>query len=61
MSLEQRVQAYKRSARNEFYRWQAGYGNAPGVTNWRMLIAQKFKIPIAEVRRILESKNERKP
>jgi hypothetical protein len=53
MSTEQRVRAYRRSARNSFYRRQAEYGNAPGVTNWRMLAARKFKIPVAEVRRIL--------
>ncbi len=53
MSLEQRVRAYRRSARNGFYRWQAEHGNPPGVTNWRMLIARRFKIPVAEVRRIL--------
>jgi hypothetical protein len=28
-----------------------GYWNE--VTNWRMLIAQKFKIPISKVREIL--------
>ena len=59
MSIEQRVRAYRRSARNSFYRQQAEYGNAPGVTNWRMLIAQRFRIPIAEVRRILGENNKR--
>ena len=53
MSLEQRVRAMRRSARNSFYREQADYGNPSGISNWRMLIARKFKIPIAEVRRIL--------
>jgi len=54
VSVEQRVRAMKRSARNGFYRQQNEYGgNLPGVTNWRMLIARRFKIPIAEVRRIL--------
>jgi hypothetical protein len=43
----------RRSARDDFYRRQAEYGDAPGVTNWRMLIARCFKIPVAEVRRIL--------
>jgi hypothetical protein len=57
MSVEQRVRAYKGNARNSFYRRQAEYGNAPGVTNWRMIIARRFKIPIAEVRRILEDKS----
>lgn len=51
MGLEQRVRAYRRSARNSFYRQQADWG--PGVTNWRMLIARRFGIPVAEVRRIL--------
>jgi hypothetical protein len=54
MSLEQRVRAYRRSARNSFYWMQnegGGYWN--DVTNWRMLIAQKFKIPISKVREIL--------
>jgi hypothetical protein len=46
----------RRSARNSFYRQQAEYGNPPGVTNWRMLIARKFCIPVAEVRRILGEK-----
>jgi hypothetical protein len=58
MSVEQRVRAYARSARNEFYRWQAEYGNAPGVTNWRMLVAQRLRIPIAEVRRILDKNHD---
>ena len=58
MSLEQRVRAYRRSARNSFYRQQAEYGNSPKVTNWRMLIARRFEIPIAEVRRILEGKDK---
>lgn len=53
MSLEQRVRAMRRSARNSFYRQQAEWGSAPGVTNWRMLLARQFKIPVAEVRRIL--------
>jgi len=53
VSLEQRVRAYRRSARNSFYRTQAEYGNIGGVTNWRMIIARRFKIPVKEVRRIL--------
>jgi hypothetical protein len=54
MSLEQRVRAYRRSARNGFYRMQAEGGiRDPRLTNWRMLIARRFGIPIAEVRRIL--------
>jgi hypothetical protein len=52
MSLEQRVRAYRRSARDSFYSFYQRYGNGK-VTNWRMLIAQKFNIPISEVRRIL--------
>jgi hypothetical protein len=53
MSLEQRVRAYRRSARNEFYRMQAEWGTPPWLSNWRMIIARKFKISINEVRRIL--------
>lgn len=53
MGLEQRVRANKKSARNAFYRQQRYYGNLPGITNWRMLIARKFKIPISRVREIL--------
>lgn len=53
MSLEQRVRAMRRSARNGFYRNQAHYGNLPGITNWRMVIARRLKIPVAEVRRLL--------
>lgn len=53
MSVEQRVRAYRRSARNSFYRMQDEFGNAPGVTNWRMLIARRFKIPVSRVREIL--------
>lgn len=53
MSVEQRVRAMRRSARNSFYRMQDDFGNAPGVTNWRMLIARQFNIPIARVREIL--------
>lgn len=53
MGLEQRVRASKRSARRSFYRQQRYYGNCPGITNWRMLIARKFKIPISRVREIL--------
>ena len=55
MSLEQRVHAYRRSARNNFYRHRGVYGNA-NVTNWRMLIARRVKIPVAEVRRLLGEK-----
>jgi hypothetical protein len=52
VSLEQRVRAYQRSARDSLYRYPEIHrlGN---VTNWRMLIARQFKIPVAEVRRIL--------
>lgn len=53
MGLEQRVRAYRRSARNQFYRQQAEWGTSAWLTNWRMIIARKFGIPIAEVRRIL--------
>lgn len=53
MGLEQRVRAYKRSARNQFYRQQAEWGTPAWLTNWRMIIARKFGIPISEVRRIL--------
>ena len=53
MGLEQRVRDMRRSARNSFYRQRDYYGNSPGVTNWRMLIARRFKIPVAEVRRLL--------
>jgi hypothetical protein len=60
MSLEQRVRAMRRSARNSFYRQQAEWGNPPDLTNWRMLIAQRFKIPIAEVRRILGENGRKK-
>jgi hypothetical protein len=59
MGLEQRVRAYRRSARDSFYRWQAEYGNAPGVTSWRMLIARKFGISIAQVHRILGEEEKR--
>lgn len=54
MSLEQRVRAMRRSARNGFYRQREQYGGSPpGVTNWRMLIARRLKIPVADVRRLL--------
>jgi hypothetical protein len=59
VSLEQRVRAYARSARNSFYRQQAECGNPPWLTNWRMLIARKFGIPIAEVRRILATRGRK--
>jgi hypothetical protein len=58
VSTEQRVRAYRRSARDSFYRRQAEWGNLPGVTNWRMIIARKFKLPVAEVRRILGENRE---
>jgi len=61
MSLEQRVRAYRRSARDDFYRHQADYGNAPGVTNWRMLVARRFKIRITEVRRIIGEDTNGRP
>jgi hypothetical protein len=53
MGLEQRVRAYRRSARDSFYRQRAEWGNPAWLTNWRMLIARKFGISIAEVRRML--------
>lgn len=53
MALRQRVRAMRRSARDSFYRQRAEYGNAPGVTNWRMLIARRLGIPVSEVRRLL--------
>lgn len=53
MSLEQRVRAMRRSARDSFYRQRAEWGDSPGVTNWRMLIARRMKVPVSEVRRIL--------
>jgi hypothetical protein len=56
MGLEQRVRAMKRGARNSFYRDYAdgymGY-RGHGITNWRMLIARRLRIPVAEVRRLL--------
>lgn len=52
MSLEQRVRAMRRSARNDYYQDQPMYGRG-GITNWRMLIARAFKIPISKVREIL--------
>ncbi len=58
MSLEQRVRAMRRSARHTFYSLQADYGTGPCLTNWRMLIAMKMKISIAEVRRILGEKEK---
>jgi hypothetical protein len=59
MSLEQRVRAMRREARNSFYRERAeGYGYYPGVTNWRMIIARQFKIPISRVREILGEDNK---
>jgi hypothetical protein len=57
VSREQRIRAMKRNARNRFYRNQALYGSA-GITNWRMLIARQFQIPVVEVRHILESEDE---
>jgi len=54
VSVVQRVRAYARSALNSFYRQRADWGTPPDLTNWRMLVARRFKIPIAEVRRILE-------
>jgi hypothetical protein len=56
MSLEQRVRAYRRSARHTFYSLRED-GMLHGITNWRMLIAMRFKISIAEVRRILGENN----
>lgn len=53
MSIEQRVRAMRRSARNSFYRQRNEWGNPPGITNWRMLIARRLKIPVSQVRRIL--------
>jgi hypothetical protein len=56
MGTEQRVRAYTRSARNSFYRMRAEYGTPANLTNWRMLVARRFRISIAEVRRILEKR-----
>ncbi len=53
MSLEQRVRAYRRSARYRFYSMQAEGTCLPGITNWRMIIAAKFGIPVRKVREIL--------
>lgn len=55
MGLEQRVRNYKRSARRQFYRYQAEYGIPAhwNLTNWRMIIARRFGIPISRVREIL--------
>jgi hypothetical protein len=50
--LERRVRAMRRSARRDYYREQSMYGRG-GVTNWRMLIARTFQIPISRVREIL--------
>lgn len=61
MSIEQRVQASRRAARRSFYRMREQGGNPPGVTNWRMLIARRFKIPVSEVRRILGETQSRDP
>lgn len=58
MGLEQRVRAMRRSARDSFYRYQAEYGSPPGITNWRMLIARRLKIPVAQVRRLLGEEDE---
>lgn len=52
MSLERRVRAMRRSARKDYYLEQSMYGRA-GFTNWRMLIARAFKIPVSKVREIL--------
>lgn len=60
MGLEQRVRAYRRSARDSFYRQQAEWGTPPWLTNWRMIIARKFSIPVAEVRRILGEEGKEK-
>lgn len=57
MSTQQRVRAMCRSARNSFYRQQAQRGKTPGITNWRMLIARRLKIPVREVRRLLGEEN----
>jgi hypothetical protein len=35
---------------------RAEWGTPADLTNWRMLIARRFKISIAEVRRILGEK-----
>ncbi len=54
MGLEQRVRAMRKPARRTFYIQQNEYGgNSRNTTNWRILIARRFKIPIREVRRIL--------
>jgi hypothetical protein len=51
VSLEQRVRAMRRNARNDFYRNRDIYGRK--ITNWRMLIARRLRVPVAEVRRAL--------
>lgn len=52
MGLQQRARAMRRSARDCFYRWpEIHRGN--NVTNWRMIIARRLKVPVAEVRRLL--------
>lgn len=55
MGIEQRVRNYKRAARHHYYSVFAEYGwpAASNVTNWRMLIARRFGIPISRVREIL--------
>lgn len=58
MSVEQRVRAMRRGARDSFYRWPEIYARN-NVTNWRMIIARRLRIPIAEVRRILDGNDER--
>lgn len=56
MSTEQRARAMRRQARDSFYRERARSGGWPGVTNWRMIIARRLKVPISEVRRALGEK-----
>lgn len=58
MSTAQRVRAMRRSARNSFYRQQAEWGTSPNLTNWRMIIARKLKIPVSVVRRHLGETEE---
>lgn len=48
----------RRSARNSFYRQKAEWGTPPNLTNWRMIIARKLKIPVSEVRRHLGETEE---
>lgn len=47
----------KRSARNMHYRCiDDGFLPFGKGTNWRYILARKFKMPIEDIRRILEEK-----